>query len=385
MFAIPTFKDLVQRSRAAFRVNLPGSDAWIWPNNINPTAKVIGGMTHEVFGFADYIQRQKFALTADLENLILHGEELGLSLKPAAPARGYVAIVATDAIAVDPLAVFTRADGVQYVPLAGGGALTGPGTLNVECVCVTDGKNGNAVAGTPLDTTSGVSGPGASAALASIADAIDGVTAVSGMVTGSDVEDADSFRARILFRKRNPPHGGSPADYIMWAGSVAGVSFYLDRPTVFVERLWAGPGTVRVFPLMFDLYDNGIPQSGDVQRVSDYLASVQPAGAKVTVQAPVGVPTDVVIAGLTPNRSDVQEAVMTELRATFKRLSRVAGTDAEIGGLPYLAYPTSFSRSWIWQAIANATGEERHALVAPAADIALFPGQMATLGNVSFV
>jgi hypothetical protein len=72
------------------------------------------------------------------------------------------------------------------------------------------------------------------------------------------------------------------------------------------------------------------------------------------------VPTDVVISGLSPNRTDVREAVLAELRATFVRLSRVAGIDAQFASMPYLAYPTSFSRSWIWQAVANATGEERH-------------------------
>lgn len=374
MFAIPTLKDLVQRSRTSFRVNLPGSDAWIWPNNINPTAKVIGGLTHMVFGFADYIQRQKFAITADLENLILHGEEVGITQKPSAPARGFIDITVPSAASVDTDAVFNRADGVQYIALAGG-AIATAGTLSVEVVAAAEGKNTNAEVGTPIEIVSGFTGDDSSTA----------VVGSNGITLGTDVEDVESFRARILFRKRNPPHGGAPADYVMWAGQVAGVSFDLDRPTVFVERLWSGPGTVRVFPLMFDLYDDGIPQAADVQRVSDFLASVAPAGASVTVQAPVAVPTSVTIQGLTPDRTDVREAVLTELRGTFRRLSRVAGIDAEIGGLPYLAYPTSFSRSWIWQAVANATGEERHAILAPSADIALFPGQMATLGDVSFV
>lgn len=270
MFAIPSLKDLVERARQSFRVNLPGSDAWAWPNNVNPTAKVIGGMTHEIFGFADYIQRQKFALTADTENLDLHGEELGLARKPTAPARGNVVVTApAAAIEVDTGALFGRADGAQYVALAG----------------------------------------------ASI----------------------------------------------------------------------PGAGTVRVFPLMFDLYDNGIPQAADLVRVADLLATVQPAGAKVTVAAPIAVPINVTIAGLVPNRTDVQEAALAELRATFRRLSRVAGTDAQLGGMDYLAYPTSFSRSWLWQAVANATGEQRHAITSPAADQALNPGEMATLGTVSFV
>lgn len=375
MFKIPSLLESVQRARMGFRTNLPGSDAWIWPNNIGPTAKVQGGLQHEVFQFADYIQKQKFAITADLENLILHGEELGLSLKPAAPARGSIDITVSNAVTIDALtAVFTRSDGVQYVALAGG-SLPGAGTLTVEVVAVTDGKNTNAEAGTPVEITAGLTGD----------DSATAAVSSGGIVAGYDVEDVESFRARILFRKRNPPHGGAPADYVQWAGSVAGVSFYLDRPTVFVERLWSGPGTVRVFPLMFDLYADGIPQTADIERVSDYLAGVAPAGAKVTVAPPVAKVTDVVISGLSPDRTDVREAVLTELRATFKRLSRVAGADAQIGGLPYLAYPTSFSRSWIWQAIANASGEERHVLNGPSADIALLPGEMATLGNVSFV
>jgi len=374
MFAIPTLKDLVERARQRFRVNLPGSDVWIWPNNINPTAKVIAGMTHEVFGFADYIQRQKFALTADGENLDLHGEEFGLGRKPASPARGFVTITTAAALSVDVAALFRRGDGIEYTALAGGAIATG-GTINVEVVAVTDGLATVSIANTPLDMVSGFSGD----------DTATAVVSSGGLVGGLDVEGDESFRARILFRKRNPPNGGSAADYVYWCGQVTGVSFYLDRPTVFVERLFNGPGSVRVFPLMFDLYDNGIPQPADIARVAEYLSSVQPAGAKVTVAAPIAVPVNIAISHLTPDRTDVREAVRAELASAFRRLSRVAGIDSQFGSMPYLAYPTSFSCSWLWQAVANASGEERHSILAPSGDIALFPGQMATLGSVSFV
>jgi uncharacterized phage protein gp47/JayE len=55
------------------------------------------------------------------------------------------------------------------------------------------------------------------------------------------------------------------------------------------------------------------------------------------------------------------------------------------GSMPYLASPFSFSRSWIWQAVANASGEQRHKITAPADDVALAPGDMAVLGTVTFV
>lgn len=374
MFAIPSFKDLVERARQSFRVNMPGSDASIWPNNINPTAKVLAGMQHEVFGFADYIQRQKFALTADSENLDLHGEELGLARRPTSPARFFVDIVVGAAVAIVVGAVFRRSDGIEYLATAGG-STTGAGTVTVEVVAASDGAATTPIAGASLEIVSGLTGD--DDALAAVADGV--------IVPGTDVEDDETFRARILFRKRNPPHGGAAADYVAWAGEVSGVSFAVDQPTVFIERLWAGAGSVRVFPLMFDLYADGIPLTADIERVADHVDALRPAGARVSVQAPQAVPINITIAGLTPNRSDVREAVLAELRNTFRRLSRVAGIDREISNMPYLAYPTSFSRSWIWQAVANASGEQRHVITAPTGDQSLTAGQMATLGSVTFV
>lgn len=376
MFAIPSLKDLVERSRSRFRINLPGSDAHIWPNNLGPTAKVIGGMTHEVFGFADYIQRQKFALTADGENLDLHGEELGLSRRPAAPARGFVAVTASAAISIAAAAIFRRLDGVEYRAV-NGGSIPGAGTLEIEVIASTDGAATSAIAGTSLEIVSGLSGDDTATAEVSTA----------ALVGGFDIEkdgdpfttDLGTFRGRILFRKRNPPHGGAAHDYVQWASDVSGVT------RVFVERLWAGVGTVRVFPLMDDLFSDGVPDSANIARVAHYIETVRPAGAMVTVSPPAARPINVAIGGLAPNTSDVQEAVNAELRAMFRRLSRVAGGDSAIGGMPYLASPATFSRSWIWQAIANASGEERHALVAPLTDTVLEIGEIPTLGNVAFI
>lgn len=379
-FAIPALSDLVERSRQAFRSYLPGSDAWVWPNNLGPSAKVIAGAVFEVFGFADYIQKQKFALTADGENLVLHGAELGIAKKPAQPASGNVLIATSDAIAVAPAALFTRTDGIQFLAVTAA-AIGGAGTLAVVVDAAIDGQTTTTLANTPLAITSGVTGPGASTALA----AVDG----NGLVGGADIEpdgdpftsDLATFRGRILFRKRNPPFGGDPADYVMWALSVSGVT------RVFVERVWSGAGTVRVFPLMDDLYPltNGIPASGDIARVADYLETVAPSDALVTVQAPIPVTVNHIISGLTPNTVTVQEAVKAELRASFRRLSKVAGSSNPHPSMPYLATPQSWSMQWSWAALNNAAGEQRAVLVAPIADTALMSGQIPVLGTVTFV
>jgi uncharacterized phage protein gp47/JayE len=376
MFDLPTLQSLTERARRSFRANLKGSDAWVWPNNIYASAKVIAGQVFEAFGFASYIEKSIFAHTApDYDALARHGTEYNIPQKPAAPAGGKVEFTATDDLVVSTNAVLRRADNIEYLVTAGG-VLTASGMLSVPVKSVGDGKDKNSEAGTPLQIISGVTSTSGTAPTAEVSsDAI---------VFGSEVEDLESWRQRILFRKRNPIMGGAAADYVTWAGQVAGVSFVQDRPTVYVERLWAGNGTVRAFPLMFDLYDDGIPSAADVARVREHISALQPAGARVTIAAPVAIPVNVTVSGLEPNTTEVQEAVLSELKDTFRRLSRPSGTDAVFGSMPYLATPFKFSVSWVWQAVANATGEQRHKINAPTVDVALLPGEMAVLGTVTF-
>ena len=377
-FAIPTLADLVNRARLAFRANLPGSDAWVWPNNVGPAAKVIGGAVNEVFGFADYVQRQKFALTADGENLDRHGAELGLPRRPASPGVGNIVITVSDAYQVAAGAVFQRADGVQYSANAGAVA-AGAGTITVPVTAVQDGLLGNAAAGTPVALVTGFTDLNNDAQATAAVDA-------NGIVLGGDVEadgdyftpQAGTYRYRILFRKRFPPHGGNASDYVIWAGAVPGVS------RVFVERLWAGPGTVRVFPLMDAVYPGGIPQPGDIYNVAQAIAPLQPATAMVTVAAPAAVPVNITIAGFSPNTVTSQQAVLAELAQTFLQYGTVAGNDVVVSSMPFLATPTSFALMWLNAAVVNAAGSPRGDITAPTADIALAPGQIATLGTVTF-
>lgn len=377
MFEFPTLKRLLEQTRSAFRANLKGSDAWVWPNNVYASAKVIAGSQFEAHGHAAYIEKQIFAYRCpDIESLRRHGTEFNIPQKPAAPARGNVVFTATTDLAVDTSARLRREDGIEFLVEAGG-VLATSGTLQVPVLSARDGKVTNTAGGTPLQIISGVTSSGATPPTV--------VVHADGISLGADIEDIESYRQRILFRKRNPPHGGAPADYVMWAGEVGGVSFDADRPTVYVERLWAGNGSVRVFPLMFDLYEDGVPSPADVIRVGDHLALVQPAGANVTVAAPVRKYVNVSISGMVPNTPDVQDAVVVELKDAFRRLSRPAGTDAQFGSMPYLASPFSFSLSWIWQAVANATGEQRHKIIVPDADVDLVAGEMAVLGTVTFL
>jgi uncharacterized phage protein gp47/JayE len=197
MFNIPTLKELVERARDSFWAYLPGSDARIWPNNINPSAKVIAGFSHEVFGFADYIAKQKFALTADTENLDLHAEELGLARRPAAPASGKITVTSTGDFYAPAGTTFARLDGFVYLAAADA-SRTGAGALDVAVIASLDGAAGNAIAGTSVSIGGTAIGDGLA------------VVGAGGIVAGTDVEqdgppftgDLSTLRGRILFRKK---------------------------------------------------------------------------------------------------------------------------------------------------------------------------------------
>lgn len=379
MFNIPTLDSLVARARGAFRAYLPGSDAWLWPNNIYPAAKLIGGMMSELFGFADKIARQKFAITADGPYLDLHGAEIGLGRQQPTPSAGDVTVTVADAYQVAFGAVFQRSDGVQFTATAAVASAIA-GALTVPVQSAVNGSATVTIAGAPLTILSGVTDVNGDAAATA-------VVGTGGLIGGNDVEKdgaklnppPGTYRYRILFRKRNPPQGGAAADYVSWAQAANA-----NVTRVYVERLWAGFGTVRVSILMDALYANGIPQSADIAQIANFISAQQPSGAIVSVVAPTPVAVNVTVHGLTPSTPATQSAVQAELAAAFLRLSQVAGIDVANPAMPYLAAPFTFAQQWLQQAVDNATGVQRGSVSSPSSDTTLTPGQIATLGTVAF-
>jgi hypothetical protein len=68
-FFYSPIKDVVRERATRFRAEMPGTDAWVWPNNIYVSAKVMGGAVWEMFGRLKWMDRQRFALTATATSL----------------------------------------------------------------------------------------------------------------------------------------------------------------------------------------------------------------------------------------------------------------------------------------------------------------------------
>jgi uncharacterized phage protein gp47/JayE len=185
-----------------------------------------------------------------------------------------------------------------------------------------------------------------------------------GLGGGADQEDLESYRLRILARIQKPPHGGAAHDYEAWALSVEGVT-----------RVWVTPGamglgTVSVRVAMDAIRENGIPTEADLEAVRAVMAENRPVTADVYVPALVAGPVDVTIRGLTPDTPEVRARVAENLRGMLLR------EGGPTGGMLRL--------SWFWNAVSQASGEDAHDIVEPAASLALPVGHLPILGTLTF-
>jgi uncharacterized phage protein gp47/JayE len=353
----PTRDELAERAYHAFRRHMRGSDARLWPGNINVVSKVLAEIGWQAISYADAIARQARVSTATDRGLDAHGTDYGLARHPASAAEGAALVSGTNGTPIPIGTEFTRADGVTYTTTES--AAVADSTATVAVRCNETGVHGNAAAGVGLTLNFATAGIENSAEVAP-----------AGIGLGADIESDEAFRSRLLFRLQNPPMGGAVHDYVIWGREVPGVS------RVFVDPVTATNGrtSVGVWFLTDDLTANGIPLDADVARVENYLQSVQPAGAIVEVNKPVPVTTNITISNLTPDTTAVRDAIRLELQDFFRREVTVSTVEE----------PATLYYSRLSEAISRATGEFRHTLTTPSADVTIAIGEIAVLGTISY-
>jgi len=169
------------------------------------------------------------------------------------------------------------------------------GTVTVAAQCGTVGTVGNVEAGTIIN----------------IPYSIPGVTSVTNEAAATDGYDEETDAAlleRYLLKVRTPATSGNEYHYQQWALSISGVG------QVKVQSLWAGNGTVKV--IIVDS-DNATASSTLISNVAEYIESVRPIGATVTVTSPDPLAINIVadITG-TANANAVKTAVNTYFKST---------------------------------------------------------------------
>lgn len=350
MYEAPTLKELSAEIRAAFKAQVPGADAWVWPNSLYIIGKVFAGVMRAFYKRLEVLHLQARVPTASAEYLDLHGSDDGLARNAATYAAGTCSFT-TDLVNTVPAgARLLRSDRVVFVTDFEVVPTASPATVVVRAA--EPGVLGNTDDGAVLTLETPISGVG------------DFTVDTNGLTGGVDRETDVSYRARILDRRRNPPHGGSPSEYIAWAREVAGVT------RVFVHRATPAAGSVTVYVMMDEsIYADGVPSAAAIATVQAHLNVQAPANANVIAASPTPVPVNITISALSPNTARVRDAVKAELRRMFRRRAKV-GED--------------FPLSWLSEAISIAAGENTHTITVPAADVSIAAGEIAVPGAVSF-
>lgn len=141
------------------------------------------------------------------------------------------------------------------------------GTADVAIEAVNAGLDGNVPAGSITRIVGLISG-------------VSSVTNAAATTGGADIESDEALRDRTLEAVAANDGAGTPDDYNRWALEVSGVGAASTTP------IWNGAGTVRVMILDTNLDPAGAPLISDV---ADYIETLRPIGATVTVDTPTAV------------------------------------------------------------------------------------------------
>ena len=355
MWKPPTLDELSKQTRAAFAAEGFKAGARIWPLPNFVFAKVFAMLMHGNYQRLDYIQRQAFVTTAEAGYLDRHGAQSGIARLAANYAAGQCEVTVSPLTDIADGTRLLRSDGVVFVVAGDHSPTASPTAVNVRAA--ETGATPNTLAAAVLSLETPITGVG------------DFTVTGDGLVGGRDGETDESFRERILDYRRNPPQGGSPAEYRRWALEVPGIT------RAYVRRATPEAGEVTVLVMADDsVYANGIPSAALLAQVTAYLEDKAPGRSGLAVIAPTPVSVAVTITALSPNSARVRENVAAEVKQMFRRRAQ-PGTAAE---------DFIFSKTWIGEAISMAQGEGSHAFSAPAADVACGENEIAVPGSITF-
>lgn len=359
-FTRPTLTQLTDRISADFRARITGANSLLRRSVLKVLARTLAGAFHLMYGFLEFISRQLFASSSDQTYLDQIASEYGIVRVAATKASGSGTVTGTNGTIIPSGSILKSAAEVNYTVTADVTIAASTATLSFEAVDA--GEDGNDDSAITLSFTNPIVGVSSNCTV----DA-------NGITGGADIESDDALRARVLSRKRLPPHGGCSADYVAWAKEVAGVTRAWCFPA------YAGVGTVAV-AFVRDDEDPITPSVAERTAVEEYIIEHVDPGTGFTVGIPVTAQPGFSIIALSanainfdidiyPNTSAVQTAITDELTDLIKQ-------EGGPGETIYL--------SRITQAISNALGEGWHRLNSPVADVTSSQTQVQIMGTITF-
>lgn len=289
----------------------------------SPYSKFEGTFEYDVFSsnaiefMKTYVElgelyKVSFGDTAYSDFLTMRAKESGIVRKAATHAVGVVVVKGNGIVPKG--SQFSTASGVLFEAIS---EYVVKGKQQIEVRAVEAGVNGNVNANT----------------ITTISMSIPGIISVNNEEATSDgfeEETDDMLRERYLLHVRYPGTSGNTMHYYEWAMSIPGVGGAKVIPT------WNGPGTVKVIVVNSEFK----PASDKlVKAVKDYIETVRPTTAMVTVASAINKPINVsvTIEGRDFNLStfkDLMRGYLIELeKMVITRDEKVKLSIAKIGSL----------------------------------------------------
>lgn len=313
-----------------------------------PMAQAVASVSHGLHGHIAYNAEQIFDKTADDENLLRRAAEMGVYRIEATRASGAATITGTEA-AIIPAETLLQ-DDAQKIYRVTEQAVIASGTATLQLKSLEVGTDQNQDVGTTLRLIN------------SVLD-IDTTATVVDISGGADIESIDRIRDRLSERRKNPPMGGAPHDYVAWA-KAAHVD--VTRAWVYENTPYIGSVTVH---FVTDHLSTLIPTPTHVAAVQAYTDTVRPAGMRGFIAASLTPkPLDITFTKLVPNNPATQAAVIAELKDLIIR-------EAKPGGTLLLSH--------INEAISIATGETDHAIDLTE-DFTCLPHEFPEVGDITW-
>lgn len=358
----PTLIELRDRIEADVRAGLDVTTL-LRRSFLKVLSKALAGAIHLQHGFLQYISRQLFVDTAEVNFLERHGAIWGVLRRSATFAEFEIDITGTNGTVIPTNTTYQGPTGLEYTTDAE--VTIAAGTATVKVVAAESGASYNLETGDTVSLLSPIAGAQSDATVSTI------------VIDAEDTESDEAYRARLLDFIRQPPSGGAANDYVQWALTIAGVT----RAWVLPQN--TGPGTVGV-AIVEDNEDPISASPAKITEVADYIETVRPVTADVTVFTPTLAPMDLTIE-LRPNTAEVQANVEAELEDLILRDSQVEGSYLS----PSENNTGEILLSRINEAISIAQGEQDHNItlingVAPA-DVTPGSNELITLGTITWL
>lgn len=321
---LPTLKEISNIVINAFTTKLKSGYALLKKSILKAFSWAFAGSNMLLWKYLSWMFYQVFPQTASLPYLILWGYLVNVDYE-----YGKKTVLKVEADDVTASYILTGTvykhleSGNIYTVLSTSTPVNGVCSFNVEAKKT--GTDGNIDIGELLELTNPLDGIPSKAKVIDVA------------VEGTEDEDVEAYRTRVLARFRRKAQGGAFMDYRDWCLEVSGVAdalpYCLKEGTVSIYLVGDGSGKNRtpsgsVTPNPFPEWENGqmktLSGSGhfynaamSINGTGDALNTRRPATSKVELLTPVFKGFKVVISGLTPNNktviSDIKQAIFDYL------------------------------------------------------------------------